>query len=465
MKRRTPLAIITILFTVALCPAAAAQDTGGTTSDKPAEPTYKGDKAAAKLHWDRATELKVQRKYEEAVKEIEEAYKLWQHPDFLHGIGQLYRLAEKYDQAAAAYRRYLDAKPNADPLTWALLGECLLLAGKRTEANQAFDKYLKLEKNKPFTKQVQDSLKSGKPPSDQDKRDPETVKQAQALHDQAKKLSGEARWGEAAKLYMQGWDKFKMPEMLWNAGQCYYNDTDSYEAARVLEQYVNTPAAQEKAWQLLAWCYDTQGMLTKSRDAWQRYLKAFPNGQFVAEANNYISTPQSQMEKRKQASKLFNEADKHYKAGRYREALKGYQDAQNTLPHPSTAFNIARCYQKLQQWREALKQYEDVLAEDEKNHPDAHLRAAECLLEMNMPNTAEYHINLFKKQAKGTAIEKEAGTLVRQLEAKVKKVRDTEKPNPLDVVPSSGCAPGGNRTLTAARTGNRSRQPIMESQL
>jgi len=465
MQTRTVLPIIAAILALALCLGAVAQDTSGTKSDKPAEPTYTGNAAASKPHWERAKQLKAQRKYEEAIKEVEKAYKLWQHPTFLHAIGTLSRLAEKYDEAADAYKRYFKAHPKADPRSLVLLGECLLRVGKRTEANQVFEKYLKLEKNRALANQVKDSIKTGKPPSAQDKRDPEKVKQAQALHDQAKKLSKKTQYGEAAKLYMQGWDKFKMPEMLWNAGLSYFDNGDFYEAAKVFEQYVKTPAAKEWAWELLACCYDTLGMVTKTRDAWQRYLKAFPKGRYVAEANNYINTPQNQMEKRKRAAALFTQADKHYKAGRYREALKSYQNAQNTLPHPCTAFNIARCYQRLQEWKNALKQYQDVLAKDEKNYPDAHLRAVECLLEMNMPNTAEHHINLFKKQVKGTSDEKRYRAWLRRLEAKVKKVRETEKPNLYDVVPSGALAPGRGPTLIAARTSNLSRQPRRESQL
>src|SRR5690349_5773821 len=49
--------------------------------------------------------------YDVAIRYYEEAYRLVPHPDLIFNIAQAQRLAGRFDEALATYRRYLDAAP------------------------------------------------------------------------------------------------------------------------------------------------------------------------------------------------------------------------------------------------------------------------------------------------------------------------------------------------------------------
>jgi len=437
MKKLT-VRLLAVLILAVFAGPAAAQDTpaGAAGAGATVSPAIKGDKQAAQPYWERGWKAYKEGKYAEAVTLLEKAYKLYKHWRFQHAIGQAQRRARNWQKSLTAYQLYVKVCPAPDNAVHFNMGECLLRLGKRPEANKAFGTYLKLAPSGPYAAHARHAIKTGKLPGDLGKRDPAKVAQARQLFERAKKIAMQGKWSEAAKIYMDGWNTYKMPELLWNAGQCHYNAKNWYEAAKAIEQRIALPFPVEDAYSLLAGCYEQQGMVTKTRSTWQRYLKLYPKGRFAAEATTFINTPQTVLEKKAKAGAFFENGQKHYEAKRYREAREEFLKAEQALPHPNTAFNIGRCHMHLKEWKSALQRFQNVLATDLKNHPYAHLHAAKCFLQMNMPNNATRHIGLFKKQVKGTPIEKEARTMVRQLEAECKKVRDTEAPNPLDKISS-----------------------------
>jgi hypothetical protein len=82
-----------------------------------------------------------------------------------------------------------------------------------------------------------------------------------------------------------------------------------------------------------------------------------------------------------QAERLFREASDFYRAGRFEEALRQYEQAQQLAPHPANLFNMARCYENLGDPRNALGRYREALAEtrDDAERADIERRIANIL--------------------------------------------------------------------------------------
>jgi tetratricopeptide (TPR) repeat protein len=78
------------------------------------------------------------------------------------------------------------------------------------------------------------------------------------------------------------------------------------------------------------------------------------------------------------AKALAADADRHYKLGRFEEALAAFEKAYETFPAPGLLFNIAQCHRALGHWERALFFYQGYLRE----RPDAPNRATvETLIE------------------------------------------------------------------------------------
>src|SRR5262245_24921982 len=70
-------------------------------------------KEQAREHYDRGTSLFAIERYDEAIKEFEEAYVALPRPDFLYNIGQAHKRAGRPDKARAYFERYLELAPGA----------------------------------------------------------------------------------------------------------------------------------------------------------------------------------------------------------------------------------------------------------------------------------------------------------------------------------------------------------------
>jgi tetratricopeptide (TPR) repeat protein len=64
----------------------------------------------------------------------------------------------------------------------------------------------------------------------------------------------------------------------------------------------------------------------------------------------------------REAREHFRAASEHYRAGRFREALRGFELAERLLPSPELAFNIARAHEELGEIEAAVEHYERYVA-------------------------------------------------------------------------------------------------------
>lgn len=64
----------------------------------------------------------------------------------------------------------------------------------------------------------------------------------------------------------------------------------------------------------------------------------------------------------REAREHFRAASEHYRAGRFREALRGFELAERLLPSPELSFNIARAHEQLGEIEAAVEHYERYVA-------------------------------------------------------------------------------------------------------
>jgi len=429
MQRLTVCFLVVILTPWA---NSAAPETPGNA--KPPGTAVKSNVQLAKEFFMRAQQAYLKNQYMEAAELFEKANKTWSHPAMPWNIATCYRKAKKYDKAANGYRQFIKVwKKKDDDYANAhlYLGDCLLLRGKVKDARTAYGAFAKLKPKSSLVRHIEQCLKTGKPLSEMDKRDAEQVKQARALHERARKLYEEAKCAEAATLYMQGWQKFKMPEMLSNAGECYLLLLTWNKAAEVLEQRLALPAPEQKAYRYLAWSYHHLGNFAKARATYERYLKAYPNGSHAAEAHEYVKlhtqpgAAQRTQQQWKASRDAIAQAEKDYKLGRYQQALVEFQRAEKAVPLRATAFNIGLCFEQLQQYDAALRRYDALLRErDMAEDGLIRLRAAECCLKEHDPAEAAKHIEAFQSKY-NPALPNAPANLAwaNQLMAKIKKAK------------------------------------------
>jgi tetratricopeptide (TPR) repeat protein len=89
---------------------------GKTATAQPAPASSSADdekKAAARHFYDAGTLLYDRGEFVDAAKEFERAYSEWPFPAFLYNIAQSYDKGGDRQKAAAAYRKYVDAMPDA----------------------------------------------------------------------------------------------------------------------------------------------------------------------------------------------------------------------------------------------------------------------------------------------------------------------------------------------------------------
>jgi tetratricopeptide (TPR) repeat protein len=392
-----------------------AEEQGDTAED--AEPTYRGDEEQAMPLFERAERAFDEHDYDEAVRLLEEAFELHEHPLIAYNIGVANGRAQHHEAAIAAYQRYLQICPRSDLITevYISIGECLLRLRRREEANEAFQHYLDLERDGGYAAQAERAIRTGETPADQDRRDPRTVQQAQELFDRAEALADERQFQQAAELFLRGYERMPdMHELLFDAGLCYLDGQMWADGARTLSRYVRTPGADPLALYFLGEGYGMECDFSSAVEALERYLQLAPDGAFVEEARAFINDlypPPSELGVRREtgatpgeynrAREHYDRGDEHFEAERYREAISEYESAFEIVPSRQLIFFIGRCYSRLEEWQQALTQFERVLERgDQSFFSIAHVEAAECLIELNRPQDAIRHLDQYLARAR-----------------------------------------------------------------
>jgi tetratricopeptide (TPR) repeat protein len=98
------------------------------------------------------------------------------------------------------------------------------------------------------------------------------------------------------------------------------------------------------------------------------------------------SSPAAAQEDVKRARKLFQEAEKHFAAGKYKQALEKYQDAYKAKPLPGFHFNIGQCLRSLGRLEEAIHHFEKYI---ELSKRPKHRADAERLIRLCKDEIAE----------------------------------------------------------------------------
>ena len=382
-----------------------------STAEESPEPTYRGDEEVAGPFFDRARRAYDDREYEEAARLLQEAFELHEHPLLAYNIAVCHRMAMNWEAAVTAYRQYLQLCPRDELITdvYISIGDCLLRLDRREEANEAFQHYLDLERDGEYAGQAEQAIEGGEAPSDQDRRDPQAVRAAQEVCNRAAALWEEDQFEQAALLFLRGYERMpEMHEFLYNAGLCYLDAQAWGDAARTFSRYVRTPGAAHDAWVFLAECSAEQFDFWGAVEAYERYLELEPHGTYAEEARAFISDtmPAEGEEARvetgatpgelQRARELVMDADDHYAAERYQEALDCHLRAYEIVPARTLLFNIALTYETMERWAEAVDYYEQFLrGGDGGIDAVIHLWVAQCLMHINRPQEAARHVGQY----------------------------------------------------------------------
>ncbi len=373
-----------------------------------------GDPDAARPINERAVQAYGAGNYAEAARLFEETYEAYHHPQFLYNAGQCYRRAGNYDQAVPAYSRHLlearAAGVEPDTTAYIHLGECMLRQNRRAEANQFFEQYLRREEQSSGRREIAEhaevarrAIETGQPPSEQDRRDPDQLRQAQALFDRAM-AAGRTDEARGAELFMEGWERFHMPEFLWNAA-FYYEFADNLEqAATCFRQYLQTPGADPEGYFALGMVLINLGQAEEGCQQLEQYLRRSPRGRNVRGAREQIrlnsggGAPGADDVRR--AREEFATGQRLYREGQFQQALPHFTTAHELTQDRAAHFNICMCRQELGQWREAATQWDAYArAGDQGNDAVAHLFAARAMMEVDNPSGARQHVEAFLRLA------------------------------------------------------------------
>ena len=364
-----------------------------------------GDPEAARPLNERAREAYAAGNFVEAAQLFEQSYQAYQHPEFVYNQAQCLRRASQNEAALTAYQRYVEAGGGA-AVAHIQIGECLVALGRRDEARQAFERYLELEPEGPHAAQARQAIDSGQPPSEQDHRRPEEVRDAQTYYDRALEQYTSSSDADAfVQAMTEGHERYNMPEFLASAARALQIEERYEDAAAMYRRYVETPGADAEGW------YDLGSALLMISDddgatqAYQRYLELEPQGQYAADAREMVhrlSQPSARAsrEQVEQAREAVRLARQHYDAGRLEEALREFERAHGLAADRETYFNICMCYTSLRQWIEATRHWETYLQSGELGHDAvAHLFAAQAYAGAGSQTEARRHVDRYLELA------------------------------------------------------------------
>jgi len=398
MKTQHRILCLAVVAVLSLGAAGApAQDAGGAS--------IKGDLNAARPFWDKGGTAYNAGKYTQAAAHFQKAYELYSHPKFLYAVAQSERMAGNHAKAVTAYQRYLKDHPSPISLAYLNMGESLLKLKRRKEADKAFQTFITVDPSNPQVEQARIAIKTGKPPSEQDKRDPNKVKQAVELTNKGIALYNKQQYQQAGDLFRQGWQQLKMPEFLRNAGLSYERAKLWDKAAQAYQEYAKIPGTSIDAWVFLARCRLELFDFIGAYKAYDQYHKVAPVGAaYRSEAGEFLDsinvsqTPSPEDVKR--VREFTNKGIEHYNAGRYKQARKCFQDSGFVLLHRSVYFNMALCEMGLKEWKNALQDFRTYLENgDTGRHAFVHLWAAECLINLKALKEADKHVRRYLELA------------------------------------------------------------------
>lgn len=389
---------------------AVASDDGGSSR------TYPGDREAGQELHRRATLAFQERRYAEAGRLFEEAWETYQHPLFMHNVGQCYRRAGRWREAVTAYQRRLELEPAPPNYIHAHIGYCLLQLREREEANRAFRRYLEVEPNGDASVQVRRALETGQWPEGEDRRPAEAVRAARDVHERAERLVEQGQFQQAAQAYMEGYQQnSQVHELLLNAALCSLWAGQTEQAIETFNRYLQTPGADAGAHVHIAESRISQGNFVAAREAYQRYLQADPDGEFAEQARHIVRfierlNPVPTNANMAETKQHIGRADEHARARRFRRALSEYEAAYRIVPAMNLRFNVGVCHRGLGNHAQALECFEFYLQQmgDEGNYASVHLDAAACLAGLNRVDEARRHIQAYRARADASELPGEA---------------------------------------------------------
>ena len=411
-----------------------------------AESRIEGDPAAARTLFQQGQTAYTESRYTEAADLFQQAYDAWRHPAFAYNRGQAFTRASRWQDALTAFQLYVSSfeasglpRAEFDPLVYIQIAECQHRLGQRDEARQSLQRYIEARPQGDLTPAVRQCAESGAEPSTIGARDPQTVQAARRIQDEAEALHQQGQYRQAAERFLQGYAQYgDITELLYNAAASYRAARMYTEAIDAYTRYLQTTAPASEALIELAQCYHEQAEYQRAVDTYRRYLEMAPEGGFAQDAREYIESMTSVLQMSEEqrpsqealtrAAQHFQRAVGHYAAGRYREAIQEFTQANSIVPARETRYNVAMCYIRLRDWARGLTEFENYLRDgDTGSHAEAHLRAAECLVELMRWADAQNHIRDYLARADAEELPNEAAdrTRAERLTARVRQISGT----------------------------------------
>jgi tetratricopeptide (TPR) repeat protein len=248
------------------------------------------------------------------------------------GLGAKSYQREQYRHAYDYFMRSHEQYEHSDILFSA--AQALRRAGgRREEAAALYERYLagggtkRKQDAEAFIAQLRDPVRSGDQDADR--------KAAEKLFDQAAKHYEAGRFAHAFDAFMQSYALVDHPDILFSAAQALRRcGGRGEEAAALYERYLAEGGSKRK----------------KDAEA------------FVAELRGPAKTGDEEAD-RKAAEMLFDQAAKHYQAGRFGHAYDAFMRSYALFDHPDILFSAAQALRRLGgRTRETIAVYERYLA-------------------------------------------------------------------------------------------------------
>jgi tetratricopeptide (TPR) repeat protein len=359
-----------------------------------ATPTAPGA-AAAQALMDRGVKLLMQHKYDEALAAFEEGFRTYPDRGFILNEASTLFAAGRYGEATLAYERYLSESdaPRADEARKMLerirtvtggievtatgiaqssavfdAGVKAFNEGRYQDALDAFDRAFELNPVADFKfNQAACLEKLGRPYAAADRYESYASTASGAATDKTKSRdhaeslraaadkapitavgpAGGQEWiargnrllfahkyDEAVAAYQEGFRTYPDRAFILNEGSALLESGRFAEADLAYGRYLSEPDAPRAA---------------EARAAQERARAAMGGREATITGIE-------------QASKYFEQGNEHYKAGRYGEALKAFDRANELNPNPGVRYNQAACLDRLGKREQAVEKYKSYLA-------------------------------------------------------------------------------------------------------
>jgi len=421
MNRRAACFLAFVVLALWACRSVAGEpidsrDSGeGETGGAPAAASPQGDAEAARALEQQAAAAYQEGRYVEAAQIFQRAWETYQHPHFQYNIGQCYRAAGQWEEAAAAYQQRLQHQPVPDNLIHVHIGRCLLELGRRDEAEAALLRYMRLEPGSHEATVARRAIVSGRWWEPQERRSAETLEQANELHERAAGLADQGQFVDAAHLYVQGYEQLSdIHEFLFNAALCFLEGRSLAEAVQAFRRYLETPGADPEAWAHLGASLRFQDELAAAAEAYERYLDEEPEGEFAEEAQEVVrslrrfdSPPREETAQGERAGEdeiirpVVSRVRRGVDTWRSTGDLSGVPAPTEARVSPAGRYNMGFCHMRAREWEQAIAAFEECVqaAGDEGGYTSAHLDIAHCLIELSRTAEALEHIRAFRQRA------------------------------------------------------------------